>query len=67
MEVPDAMLEILGKALVSDMIQVRLQVFLLDVQEAFRVLVRATVGNDVIGGEAALFPRRDEDDDRFSR
>ena len=65
MEVPDAIVEGLNEALVGDMIQVWLQVFFLDVQEALGVLVRATVSNDVIGGESALFPRGDEDDDRF--
>ena len=51
--------------LVSELIKVRFQVFLLDVQETVILHVRGTKREDVDGGQSGLFTRRHKHNDRF--
>lgn len=53
--------------LVSDVLQVGLEVLLCTVQEALRLQVSSTEGQEVNSSEAGLFTRWHKDDDRHFR
>ena len=63
--VPNTVLQGLHEPLVVDMVEMRLEVVELDVEEAVAVRVRAAVRDDVVCGQPALATRGDEDDDRL--
>ena len=63
MVVANTMLQSLHETLVSDMVQMRLEVLLFDVEESIAVVIGTTVCKDVIRSETTLATRRNEYDD----
>lgn len=59
------MFETLHQALVGDMVEMRLEVRKLDVEEPIFIPVCGTVGQNVVHGELALLPGRHKDDNRL--
>jgi hypothetical protein len=61
----DPMFKSLGKTAVGNMVQVRSQVGLFDIQKSFWIVVSRTVRQDIVNSESTLAPRGNEDDDGF--
>jgi hypothetical protein len=61
------MLQGLDQALVSDTLEERFQLLLIDVKEPVLAIVRGAVGQDIVSGKATLPPRRNKNDDRLGR
>ena len=65
MIVADTMFQRFDQATVADVVQVRLQVVELNVEEAVAIRIRTTVCDYVVCGQTALAARWYEDDDRL--
>ena len=65
--VANTMLQCLNKTLVAQVVEMRLKIVLLDVEESLGVIVGATVRDEIVGSEATLTTRGNEDDSRLRR
>lgn len=65
MVVSDTVLQAVDETPVCNVVQMRLQVFELNAEEAVFVIVSAAMQQEIVDGELALLARRNEDERRF--